>query len=31
MEHYKTSKLLSNATKFVTKKLIEVNDLSGGQ
>ena len=33
MEHYKISMLLSDSTvsKFVTKKLIEVNDLSGGQ
>ena len=33
MEHYKISKLLSDSTvsKFVSKKLIEVNDLSGGQ
>ena len=33
MEHYKISKLLNNSTmsKFVTKKWIEVNDLSSGQ
>ena len=33
MEHYKKSKLLSDSTvsKFVTKKWIEINDLSGGQ
>ena len=33
MEHYKISKLLSDSavSKFVSKKLIEVNDLSGGQ
>ena len=33
MEHYKVSKLLFDSTvsKFVTKKWIEVNDLSGGQ
>ena len=33
MEHYKISKLLNDSTalKFVTRKWIEVNDLSGGQ
>ena len=33
MEHYKISKLLTDSTvsKFVTKKWIEVNDLSSGQ
>ena len=33
MEHYKISKLLnySSVTKFLTKKWIKVNDLSGGQ
>ena len=33
MEHDKISKLLKDTTvsKFVTKKWIEVNDLSGGQ
>ena len=33
MEHYKTSKLLndSSVSKFVTKKWIELNDLSSGQ
>ena len=33
MEHYKISKLLNDsiASKFVTKKWIEVNDLSSGQ
>ena len=33
MEYYKISKLLndSNVSKFVTKKWIEVNDLSSGQ
>ena len=33
MEHYKISKLLNDSTvsKFVTKKWIEVNDLSRGQ
>ena len=33
MEHYKISKLLNNSTvpKFVTKKWIEVNDISSGQ
>ena len=33
MEHYKRSKLLNNSIvlKFVTKKWIEVNDLSSGQ
>ena len=33
MELYKISKLLNNSTvsEFVTKKWIEVNDLSGGQ
>ena len=33
MEHYKMSKLLNNSTvsKFVTKKWIEVNDLSSSQ
>ena len=33
MEHYKISKLLNDSTvsKFVTKKWVEVNDLSGGQ
>ena len=33
MEHYKISKLLNDSTssKFVRKKLIEVNDLSSGQ
>ena len=33
MEHYKILKLLSDSTvsKFVTKKLVEVNDLSRGQ
>ena len=33
MEHYKISKLLNDSTmsKFVTKKWIEVNDLSSGQ
>ena len=32
MEHYKISKLLNDSIvlKFVTKKLIEVNDLSRG-
>ena len=33
MEHYEMSKLLSNSTvsKFVTKKWVEVNDVSSGQ
>ena len=33
MEHYKVSKLLNDSTvsKFVTKKCVEVNDLSSGQ
>ena len=33
MEHYKKSKLLNDLTvsKFVTKKWIEINDLSSGQ
>ena len=33
MEHYKISQLLNDSTvlTFVTKKWIEVNDLSGGQ
>ena len=33
MEHYKISTLLNNSTisKFVTKKWIEINDLSSGQ
>ena len=33
MEHYKISKLLNDSTisKFVTKKWIELNDLSSGQ
>ena len=33
MEHYKRSKLLNDSTvsKFVTRKWIEVNDLSVGQ
>ena len=33
MEHYKISKLLNDsiASKFVTKKWIEVNDLSSGE
>ena len=33
MEHYKISKLLNDPTvsKFVTKKWVEVNDLSSGQ
>ena len=33
MEHYKISKLLNDSTvsKFVTKKLIEINYLSNGQ
>ena len=33
MEHYKIFKLLNywNVSKFVTRKLIEVNDLSSGQ
>ena len=33
MEHYKISKLLDDSTvsKFVTKKWVEVNDLSSGQ
>ena len=33
MEHYKISKLLNDLTesKFVTKKWVEVNDLSSGQ
>ena len=33
MEHYKISKLLNDSTmsKFVTKKWIEVNDLSSSQ
>ena len=33
MEHHKIPKLLNNSTvsKFVTRKWIEVNDLSGGQ
>ena len=33
MEHYKISMLLNNSTisKFVTKKWIEINDLSSGQ
>ena len=33
MEHYKISKLLNDLIvfKFVTKKLVKVNDLSGGQ
>ena len=32
MEHHKTSKLLNDSTvlKFVTRKWIEVNDLSAG-
>ena len=32
-EHFKTSKLINDSTisKFVTRKWIEVNDLSGGQ
>ena len=32
MEHYKISKLLNDSTvsKFVTKKWVEVNDLSSG-
>ena len=32
MEHHKTSKLLNDSivSKFVTRKWIEVNDLSGG-
>ena len=33
MEHHKISKLLNDSTvpKFLTRKWIEVNDLSGGQ
>ena len=33
MEHYKISKLLNDSTvsRFLTKKLVEVNDLSSGQ
>ena len=33
MEHYKISKPLNNSTlsKFVTKKVVEVNDLLSGQ
>ena len=33
MEHYEISKLLNNSTvsKFVTKKWIQINDLSSGQ
>ena len=33
MEHYKVSKLLNDSTvsKYVTKKQIEINDLSSGQ
>ena len=33
MEHYKISKLLNDSivSKFLTKKWIEVNDLSSGQ
>ena len=33
MQHYKISKLLNDSTvsKFMTKKWIEVNDLSNGQ
>ena len=33
MEHYKISKLLKNSTvsKFMTKKWVKVNALSGGQ
>ena len=33
MEYYKLSKLLNDSTlsKFVTKKWVEVNDLSSGQ
>ena len=33
MEHYKISNLLTDSTvsKFVTKKWVEVNDLSSGQ
>ena len=33
MEHYRISKLLNDSivSKFVTKKLVEVNDLSSGQ
>ena len=33
MKHYKISKLLNDLTesKFVTKKWVEVNDLSSGQ
>ena len=33
MNHYKISKLLNDSivSRFVTKKWIEVNDLSGGQ
>ena len=33
MEHYKLSKLLNDSTvlKFMTKKWIEINDLSSGQ
>ena len=33
MEHYKISKLLNDSTisKFVTKKWVEMNDLSSGQ
>ena len=33
MEHFDMSKVLNNSTvsKFLTKKLIEVNDLSSGQ
>ena len=33
MEHYKTSKLLNDSTvsKFVTKKWVELKDLSSGQ
>ena len=33
MEHYKMSELLNDSTvsKFVTRKLVEVNDISSGQ
>ena len=33
MEHYNISKLLNDSTvsKFVTRKLVKVNDLSSGQ
>ena len=33
MKHYKISKLINDSTvsKFVTKRLVEVNDLSSGQ